>query len=111
MKTIDVKGKAVEVDGEGYLVNVDDWNEEVGLALATMEKFELTNEHMAFIRLIREYYLEHKVIPTAKDFLNHVAEKLGEDKGNQKYFNSLFTFEPLKQCGRFAGLPMLTGCM
>jgi tRNA 2-thiouridine synthesizing protein E len=31
---IEVNGKSYEVDEEGYLVNLGDWNEEVGAFLA-----------------------------------------------------------------------------
>jgi TusE/DsrC/DsvC family sulfur relay protein len=111
MTTIDVNGKSFEIDNEGYLAKYQDWNEAVGQALADIDNIKITDAHWTVIRLMRESFLENEVIPTAKDLLKIMAEKLGPEKGTHKYLNSLFPHEPLKQCGKIAGLPMLSGCM
>ena len=39
---IEVNGKSYEVDEEGYLVNLAEWNEDIGKVLAEGEKIEMT---------------------------------------------------------------------
>lgn len=111
MATKDINGKSVEFDSEGYLVNFDDWTPEVGTVLSEEYKIEFTSEHLAVAQLMREYYAEHDEVPTARDFTKLMGQKLGSDKGTHQYFTDLFKYEPLKQCGKIAGLPQLAGCM
>ena len=39
---IDVNGKSYETDEEGYLVNLAEWNEDIGKELAKSENVEMT---------------------------------------------------------------------
>ena len=42
----EVAGKTIEADAHGYLVNQEDWNEDVAKAIAAEEKIgELTERH------------------------------------------------------------------
>lgn len=71
MPVIEVEGKKIELDNEGYLVNFEDWNEKVACALADMEGVSktcpITNERMEMLKFIRGYYkrLNAFPIPTA----------------------------------------------
>ena len=52
MVTIDIKGKKILVDENGYLTNQNDWNEEVAMALAANEGIHsLSREQMDIIHL------------------------------------------------------------
>ena len=110
MATIEVNGRSVKLDSEGYLVDPGDWEKDVADALAAKEKIVLTEDHFKVIQLIRDYYNKNKVMPTIRELTKAMAEALGENKGNNKYLNSLFPELPLKQAGRIAGLPQLAGC-
>ena len=64
MPTLECKGKLIEVDEKGFLINRDDWNEGVALVLASQEGFDsLSAEQMEIIRFMREYFLKYKVFP------------------------------------------------
>jgi len=87
----------VDVDAEGYLVNMDDWNEKVANAMAVKEGVgELTAERMAIIRFLREYYKEYNYFP----ILNAVC--LNVHQPNQCMKEQFI--EPLK-AWKIAGLP------
>ena len=43
MATIEVAGKTIEVDEEGYLQNREDWNKEIAEAMAKADDCELTD--------------------------------------------------------------------
>jgi len=108
---VDVAGKSFEVDEEGYLVNLADWDENVAAYLAQEEKVEMTDSHWEVVNFLREYYSEYQIAPAIRVLTKAVAKKLGPDKGNNKYLYELFPYGPAKQACKIAGLPKPTGCI
>ncbi len=108
-------GVSVEVDEEGYLVNLNDWTPEVATAFAATgdDKIEggLTSEHWEIINFLRKYYEEYQIAPAVRVLTKAIGKKMGADKGNSKYLYSLFQYGPGKQACRYAGLPKPTGCI
>ncbi len=111
MATISVGGKDIEVDEEGYLVNLSDWSKEVAAFLAGQDELELSDAHWEIIDFLREYYDEYQIAPAVRVLTKAVGKKVGKDKGNSKYLYELFPYGPGKQACRFAGLPKPTGCI
>lgn len=111
MATIEVEGKTLEVDEEGFLTSLDDWFPEVATVMSAQDDLELTDEHWDIIKFLREYYEEYQIAPAVRVLTKAVGKKLGKDKGNSKYLYSLFPYGPGKQACRFAGLPKPTGCI
>lgn len=100
-----------ERDKEGYLLNLDTWNEQVAEALAHEEGIELSAEHWALIELIRDFYRSYEVSPAMRVLVKHTRERLGEDKGNSLYLLQLFPGSPAKVLAKIAGLPRPTHCL
>jgi TusE/DsrC/DsvC family sulfur relay protein len=111
MAMINVGGKEIEVDEEGYLVTLDDWTEEVADYLAKGESLALDSNHWEIINFLREYYHEYQIAPAVRVLTKAVGKKLGADKGNSKYLYELFPYGPGKQACKIAGLPKPTGCI
>ena len=111
MPMVEVAGKSFEVDEEGYLVNLADWDENVAAYLAQEEKVEMTQSHWEVVNFLREYYSEYQIAPAIRVLTKAVAKKLGPDKGNNKYLYELFPYGPAKQACKIAGLPKPTGCI
>lgn len=111
MSTIEVNGKSVELDEEGYLVNLSEWNEDIGKVLATQDEIDLTESHWEVINFLRDYYDEYQIAPAVRVLTKAIGKKLGKEKGNSKYLYELFPYGPAKQACRFAGLPKPTGCV
>ena len=111
MATISVEGKDLEVDEEGYLVNLDEWFPEVASAMAVIDEVEMEDDHWDIINFLREYYEEYQIAPAVRVLTKAVAKKLGKEKGNSKYLYQLFPYGPGKQACKFAGLPKPTGCV
>ncbi len=111
MPSIEVNGKTIETDEEGYLVNLNDWVEEAAQVLAAQDGLELTENHWEVIRFLREYYDEYQIAPAVRVLTKAIGKKLGKEKGNSKYLYELFPYGPAKQACRFAGLPKPTGCV
>ena len=108
---LEVNGAVVELDEEGYLMNLEDWTTEVAKTFAAEDDIELSEEHWDIINFLREYYEEYQIAPAVRVLTKAVGKRLGKEKGNSKYLYSLFPFGPGKQACKYAGLPKPTGCV
>lgn len=108
---IEVNGKTLETDEEGYLANLSDWTEDVAKVLAESEGLEMGNDHWEIVNFLREYYNEYQIAPAVRVLTKAVGKKLGKEKGNSKYLYELFPYGPGKQACKVAGLPKPTGCV
>ena len=108
---IEVNGKTLETDEEGYLVNLNDWEEGCANVMAALDNAELTESHWEVINFLREYYQEYQIAPAVRVLTKAIGKKLGADKGNSKYLYELFPYGPAKQACKYAGLPKPTGCV
>ncbi len=111
MSTIDVAGKAIETDEEGYLVNLSDWTEDVANEIAKTESIDMSDSHWEVVNFLREYYEEFQIAPAVRVLTKAIGKKLGADKGNSQYLYELFPYGPAKQACKIAGLPKPTGCV
>ena len=105
VKTLEVGGKTIFMDSEGYLKDIDDWSEEFAMALAQEEKLALTDEHWQVIHFLRDHYEEHQVQAQVRVMIKHFRERWGQEKGNNHYLHAIFPKGgPQKQGNRMAGL-------
>lgn len=111
MPTIDFQGKQLEVDEDGYLVNLEDWQPELATQLATGDGLTLTDSHWEVINFLRDYYQKYQIAPMIKILVKEIGKVMGSEKGNTKYLYELFPDGPAKQACRYAGLPKPTGCV
>jgi len=111
MATIDVGGNQVELDDDGYLVDLDQWNKEVAEILAKEDSMELTDAHWEVINFLRDYYEKYQIAPMIKILVKEIGKVMGPEKGNTKYLYELYPAGPAKQACRYAGLPKPTGCV
>lgn len=92
-------------DGEGYLVDPDDWDEEVARALAAEEDITLTDEHWRVVRFMREYYADRRLPPDVRHVVEHLAAVHGYDKKAAKdLIFRLFPHGYVKQACKIAGM-------
>ena len=76
MPTVDYKGIKFNVDGEGYLENIEDWSETVAQALAEREGVgELTKEKIEILKFMRDYYKQFNAFPMLGYVCKHVHQK------------------------------------
>ncbi len=108
---IEIDGRLLETDEEGYLQNLSDWSVEVATRMAAKDGIELDENHWEVINFLREYYDEYKIAPAIRILTKAMAKKLGREKGNTRYLYKLFPEGPAKQACRYAGLPKPTGCV
>jgi len=102
---IEAKGQKIEIDEDGFLVNPDDWNEEVVKIFAKVEEVEdLGEDHWKVINYLRDYYKQFGIAP--------MVRKLCKDTGfSLKQIYDMFPSGPAKGACKLAGLPKPTGCV
>jgi tRNA 2-thiouridine synthesizing protein E len=104
-RTIEVDGKTVETDGEGYLVNPADWSEAFVRVLAAAEGLELTARHWVVIRFLREHFRRRGTQASVRDMVRHFRAEWGPEQGSSAALHRLFpNGGPQKQGNRLAGL-------
>ena len=108
---IEVNGKSLETDEEGYLANLTEWEPAVAEVMAKLDNCQLTENHWEVINFLREYYEEYQIAPAVRVLTKAIGKKLGPEKGNSKYLYELFPYGPGKQACKYAGLPKPTGCV
>ncbi|MBF0218918.1 MAG: TusE/DsrC/DsvC family sulfur relay protein [Gammaproteobacteria bacterium] len=108
---LNINGKELETDEEGYLLNLNEWTRDAAVELAKSESVEMTESHWEVIDFLREYYDEYQIAPAVRVLTKAIGKKLGKEKGNSKYLYELFPYGPAKQACKIAGLPKPTGCI
>lgn len=106
-----MNGKAIPLDKDGYLKRLNDWNREVGEAIARAEDIELTDAHWEVLEALQSYYQEYDHAPAMRPFVKYTSKVLGKDKGNSIYLMQLFPQSPARIAARIAGLPRPKNCL
>ena len=104
-KTTVVNEQEILLDGEGYLLDLDEWSEDFVHVRAQEEELNLTDEHWQVIRFIRTFYDQHGVQAPVRDMIKYFKKTWGKDKGNTRYLHQIFPKGgPQKQGNRLAGV-------
>lgn len=111
MPMMDFQGKQIEVDDDGYIINLDDWSKELAVHLAGMDNITLSDAHWEVINFLRDYYKQYQIAPMIKILVKEIGKVMGPEKGNTKYLYELYPGGPAKQACKFAGLQKPTGCV
>ena len=102
---VEIGGRRVEVDSEGYLVDRSQWSEEFARELARREELELMPAHWEVINYLRDYYAEHGVQAQVRVMIRHFTKKWGPERGSNHHLHEMFPRGgPQKQGNRMAGL-------
>ena len=111
MSVLNVAGRNLPLDQDGYLTQLADWSEDTAQALAVREGLTLSDEHWEILLLVRSFYAEFQLSPANRPLVKFIAVKLGPEKGNSLNLNRLFNGAPAKLAAKLAGLPKPTNCL
>ena len=96
-------GIKVDLNEQGYLTNLNQWNKEVGFEIANEEGITMTDRHWEVIKFLQDQY--RKEIPLS-------IRKVGKSGVvSIKEFYQLFPKGPLKISSRIAGIPKPVSCI
>ena len=101
----EIDGKTIETTETGFLVNMEDWNENVASAIAESEGITLTKEHWDVINYLRDEYINNVGNqPNNRVMLKDMGKIWGRKISSKDLFD-LFPGNPSKQAGQIGGLP------
>ena len=105
MSTMLIADCPVDVDGEGFLTDPQQWNERIAAAVAGANGVpELTERHWLVVRFMRDRYLQTGTAPSIRS--------LGKESGVPvKELYQLFPKGPAKLAAKIGGIPKPTGCI
>jgi tRNA 2-thiouridine synthesizing protein E len=103
MATKTYAGTNVACNDEGYLINLEEWTQQVGEAIATEEGIEMTPKHWEVIGFLQEQYRAQVPLTIRKIGKSGVTDI--------KEFYQLFPEGPLKKASRIAGIPKPVSCI
>ena len=79
MQTLVYKDQQIKVDDEGYLLDWNNWNEDVACALTQtvedVEECDLTEERMEILRFLRDYYKHYESFPIVRSVCKNVHQQ------------------------------------
>lgn len=103
-KTLEHLGRELELDEDGYLRDIDNWDVRVAEEFASMDNVgELTGEHWKLITAIRFHYERTKESPMCRDI--HI-----ESGFTKEDMYRLFPPHGYRTAYKLAGLPKPIEC-
>ena len=104
MPIIEIAGKQVNVNEEGFLTQYDEWSEEIAKVLAAQIAVDLTDEHWKAINFLRADYKTVGETATSRR-----VQTVGGIPVKEQF--ALFPKKPAKKMAYIAGLPKPKGCV
>ena len=104
MATATIAGHAVQINEEGFLTQYDEWSEDIAAELAANIGVEMTDEHWALIKWLREDFKDKGETATTRR-----VQTVGGFATKKQF--ELFPKKPAKKMAYIAGLPKPHGCV
>ena len=98
-----IAGKVINVNEEGYLLNMDEWNEDIAKELAQEENIELSPRHVEVLNYLRDQQRKEVALTIRGVGKSGVVDI--------KEFYVLFPKGPLKISSKVAGIPKPKSCI
>ena len=98
-----IAGKSVDVDTNGYLTDLSQWNKDIAIEIAKEEGVELTDKHFEVLTYLQD---QHK-----KDVALSIRSIGKSGVVDIKQFYELFPKGPLKISSKMAGIPKPKSCI
>jgi TusE/DsrC/DsvC family sulfur relay protein len=97
---------SVDRSANGYLENINDWNEEIAAAIFVEEEIDPTEEHWDTVRYVRQCILDGDE-PNERGIMKAMGKKWGR-KVSSKEMYEMFPEMPSKQGLKIGGCPQST---
>lgn len=110
---IEVNGQSIELSEAGWLMNLDEWNEDIAVKIAAEVEGidDLTEEHWDIINLSRQMFEDNSQVAEPRKFMKMMKEKFGKDRSSNKYLFKVFPKGGvIKSANKIGGLPRPKGC-
>ena len=106
MSQLEINGKTLELNEEGFLDDPSQWDDDVALHLAKSQEGldDLSDDHWAVVNFIRNHYRETNLAPMVRSICKTTGLPL-------RRIYELFPSGPAKGACKVAGLPKPDGCV
>jgi tRNA 2-thiouridine synthesizing protein E len=101
----------IAFDKEGFVVDLNHWDEKVATILASNENIKLTPQHWEVIIALREFYSRYQLSPAMRPLVKYLKQQLNKPDLNSIYLLTLFPGSPAKIAAKIAGLPKPENCL
>ena len=95
----------LERDDHGYLVDLNQWNEDIAHEIAEEEGVTLTEDSFKLINFLRDEYINNNANQPNERNMVKALKGDWDGKLTTKELYTLFPKGPAKQAGKVAGLP------
>lgn len=106
--TLEINGREVAVDVEGFLLDVTDWDRDVTEWMAAQDGIELSEDHWILIDFLHRFYREYRIAPDMPILSRRLCKDQKECRWSRKHIRKLFPMGAKHAC-RYAGLPAPVG--
>jgi len=103
-----VMRETADASMRGHLGELDPWTEDMAIRMAHDDGLELTDDHLAIIRYLRDCFADNGDTVNARLLTKSLEEEFA-GLGGHKFLYNLFPMGPIMQASRYAGLPMPPG--
>lgn len=98
-----IAGQNINLNPEGYLLDLNQWSPEIAEHIAQEEGIELGEEHWPVLKFLQEQHRQEVALSIRKVGKSGIV--------NIKEFYALFPGGPLKKASRIAGIPKPASCI
>lgn len=105
---LEVEGRMVQIDPEGYLIDPNDWSQAVTILMAEQDGVELGDDHWLLIDFLHRFYAEYEMAPEMPILARNLCKDQQDCRWTRRYINELFPKGAKTAC-RYAGLPAPVG--
>ena len=108
---IEVEGKKIELNDDGFVIDRDQWTPAVAESIAHAQSIELSALHWEIINLLINYCEQGNEPPSMRLLSKAIKQDLSPEKAKSIYLMKLFGSSPAKICAQIAGLPKPKNCL
>ena len=106
--SLNIDGREVPLNEEGYLADISDWSTEVAETMAEADGVELGDDHWLLIHFLHRFYKEFDIAPDMASLSRNLCKDQDDCRWTRKYILQLFP-DGAKSACRYAGLPEPVG--
>lgn len=104
-------GRQIITNSENFLQNSEDWSEDLMFYMAKLDGIELTEQHLAVIRAVRQYYAAYATTPPMRRLIAFLKKEGHTELGSSVALARLFPKGAAVSAARYAGLPRPAKCI
>lgn len=110
MSELQADGTVVALDGDGHLLDPDQWTPGVAEALAERDGIQLTDDHWWLIEFVRDYHHQYGTPPLMRVVVDALRRR-NDGHGSSRDLYRLFPDSPVRQACKYGGLPKPEWCI